>query len=88
MFNCSKCGICCRLVGRSKKGVKLDRGDGVCKHFDENTNLCTIYFQRPLECNVDNYFEEKLFGKISRDDYYRINYQFCRDLQILYKNGV
>ena len=41
MFECDKCGACCRSLKRSELYSKLDRGDGVCKYL--NDNLCSIY---------------------------------------------
>ena len=31
----------------------LNRGDGICKYFDEQTHLCSIYDERPEKCNID-----------------------------------
>lgn len=51
-WNCTKCGLCCILAIRT--GVldrSYDRGDGICKHLDEN-NQCSIYENRPDVCNT------------------------------------
>ncbi len=52
-FACSRCGACCRQLPLFH-GIydDLDRGDGVCRHFDEQTDLCGIYECRPEMCNV------------------------------------
>ena len=53
-FPCSKCNAaCCRLVLRSPTTQHLDRGDGVCVYLNTDTNLCSIYYQRPWFCNID-----------------------------------
>lgn len=63
-FPCKACGECCRHVDGH---VSLDRGDGVCRHFDEQTLLCSVYESRPLACNVDKvyttYFKQSLGPK-------------------------
>ena len=54
MFPCSKCGQCCKKVGLTPLAKDLDRGDGVCRHYDGATRLCRIYQERPLLCRVDD----------------------------------
>ena len=50
MWECKKCGACCRC-----EGVKIalpDYWDGKkCKHLT-NDNLCSIYENRPESCRV------------------------------------
>ena len=54
-IDCKDCkAYCCRKIGMVNKD--LDRGDGVCKHLDEN-NKCEIYNNRPLICNTDRLYE-------------------------------
>ena len=50
-WKCSRCGVCCRLVFLISN--ELDRGDGVCKHLENN--LCSIYNDRPEVCRVKDY---------------------------------
>jgi len=59
-FPCQACGVCCDKVFKeiptsfpelNKIVAKLDRGDGVCKNFDEETRRCRIYKKRPWFCN-------------------------------------
>ena len=80
-FDCDMCGLCCRNVRRSFLQIDFDRGDGVCKNFDEKTKLCKIYKNRPLICNVDAYYEKFLTQIISREDFYKINYEVCAELK-------
>jgi len=40
MFQCDRCGCCCRNLHKSEIYAELDRGDGVCKYL--LGNLCTI----------------------------------------------
>ena len=85
MFNCDKCGACCRNVGRSELGKDLALASGICKHLDQSTNLCTIYDNRPIFCNVDKYYHKYLSDTISITDYYKQNHQACMKLRHLLK---
>lgn len=55
-FPCTKCGICCKIIGRvfSAEGLEaLDLStneDGSCVHYINNE--CSIYEQRPIICQV------------------------------------
>lgn len=53
MFYCDCCGLCCMNLSKSEIYSDLDRGDGICKYFDMDSKLCTIYEERPEKCNVD-----------------------------------
>lgn len=75
MFSCDKCGECCRHLGLSEIYAPLDRGDGVCRYL--RGNLCTIYEERPLLCRVDESYEVYFKDKMSKNDYYRLNYETC-----------
>jgi len=79
-FPCDKCGLCCKNIRFSSLSSELDRGDGVCKHLKDN--LCEIYSQRPIFCNVDAYYEKFLAGKISREEFYNMNREVCERLKI------
>lgn len=59
----------------------LDDGSGVCKHYDAETKRCKIYAERPLHCNVDRFYEMFLRDKMTREEYYELNYAVCRRLQ-------
>lgn len=60
----------------------LDRGDGVCKFLSEN--LCSIYENRPLLCRIDESFEKFFSDKMSREEFYTLNYQGCKALKEKY----
>lgn len=82
MFKCNKCGLCCRNLNKSNIYDFLNRGDGVCKYLKEN--ICSIYENRPIVCRVDDCYEI-FFKKIySRDEYYKLNYEGCMQLQSIY----
>ena len=80
-FPCNACGECCRHVHLSSQTAFLDRGDGICRHFDERTNLCTIYEMRPLVCRVQEYYETYLNKHISWGKFIKINVEICHILQ-------
>ena len=80
-FPCNSCGQCCRRVGLSPQTAFLDRGDGVCRHFDETTNLCTIYEERPLVCRVEAYYRRYLSHQIAWDEFVELNLAMCRKFQ-------
>lgn len=61
----------------------LDRGDGICKHFDIETKLCLIYTNRPDKCNIDKIYDICYKEKMSREQYYELNYKACK----LFKEG-
>ncbi|SFC34559.1 hypothetical protein SAMN02910398_02045 [Butyrivibrio sp. YAB3001] len=80
-FECDQCGICCQNLRLNKIYARLDRGDGICKYFDEATRLCKVYEHRPLICNVDAMYENCYAEIISRPQYYELNKQACRLLK-------
>lgn len=71
-------------VNESAIGSEIDRGDGVCKHFDESTRLCTIYKKRPIFCNVDMFYNTFLCSKCTREEFYAANYTSCKKLKERY----
>ena len=76
-FPCTACGKCCRNVGKSEQTAFLDRGDGVCYHFNEQTNLCSIYENRPLVCRVEEYYKTYLSDIYEWDEFVKINLEIC-----------
>ncbi|MGQ0286760.1 YkgJ family cysteine cluster protein [Pasteurellaceae bacterium 22721_9_1] len=79
-FPCTACGKCCRRVNLSEQTIFLDRGDGVCQYFDENTNLCTIYETRPLVCRVEDYYKNFLSDVYTWEEFVKINISICEKL--------
>lgn len=80
-FPCTACGKCCQRVTLSEQTAYLDRGDGTCRHFDDTTNLCLIYEERPLVCQVENYYKQYLSKDITWDNFVKLNLQICEQLQ-------
>ena len=87
MFHCDKCGLCCMSVGQNPIYRHLDRGDGICLYLDTETRLCTIYASRPLLCNVDAAYEQLYRDSMSREEFYQLNYDACRQLKENYHRG-
>lgn len=77
-FPCDTCGLCCQKVGQSEQTQWLNRGDGVCRYYDEKTRLCTIYETRPLVCRVEDFYQTYLQDKISWRKFVRINIEVCQ----------
>ena len=79
MFECDKCGCCCRHLDMSPLYAELDSGNGVCRYLDGN--LCSIYENRPLLCRIDECYEKFFSDKISLEEYYSLNRQICEMLK-------
>ena len=80
-FPCNACGKCCQRVNFSPQTAFLDRGDGICRYFDDQTNLCTIYETRPLVCRVKEYYQAFLSSQYSWEEFIRLNQEICQKLQ-------
>ena len=65
-FPCEKCGCCCRAVKCSKIGE-----DG----------LCTIYGERPIECNVEKLYHAEYKKRYTKEQFYAMNKDVCKILQ-------
>ena len=80
IFPCTACGACCRNLSHSPLYASLDRGDGICRHFDTSTNLCRIYEIRPKICRVTEMFEA-FEDRLTWEEYVDLNWQSCRELR-------
>lgn len=83
MFKCDCCGQCCKSITLSPIYLGLNRGDGVCKFFDEKSSLCSIYENRPIECNIDAMYNAFFSIKMTKAEYYELNYSSCKELKKL-----
>ncbi|MEE6076862.1 YkgJ family cysteine cluster protein [Avibacterium paragallinarum] len=77
----TNCGRGSRRVNLSEQTRFLDRGDGVCHHFNERTNLCSIYQNRPLVCRVKDYYLAHLSNQYSWEEFVRLNIEVCEILK-------
>lgn len=80
-FDCKKCGVCCTKLFLNDIYHELDRGDGTCIYFDDKSRLCQIYSSRPIICNVIEFYNVYLSGKIQFDDYLKFNFENCEKLR-------
>nr|WP_159676003.1 YkgJ family cysteine cluster protein [Enhydrobacter sp. AX1] len=80
-FPCSSCGLCCKSLSNNPLATDLNRGDGVCRHLDEETKLCKIYTERPLVCRVEDFYNTFLTDKYSWDGFVKLNLAICEKLQ-------
>lgn len=80
-FNCDMCGQCCKSLHNNPLYSDLDRGDGVCRHYDIVTHRCQIYDTRPLKCNISAYYNKYLKSIMSKEAYYEANYRICKELK-------
>ena len=83
MFNCDKCGICCKNLGQVELLKAYDRGDGVCKYLEND--LCSIYLERPMICRVEECYEIFFKESMSKEEYYQLNYDSCQLLKEKFK---
>lgn len=80
MFPCYACGQCCKNVDKSDETKFLDRGDGTCRNFNDESKLCNIYEDRPLICRVEDYYKANLADIYKWEDFVRINLEICQIL--------
>lgn len=81
MFNCDMCGKCCQNLRLSPLYSELDNGTGKCRYLEGN--LCSIYETRPLLCRIDESYDAFFKGKMTKEEYYRLNYEACEKLKKL-----
>lgn len=79
-FPCTACGKCCRNVHLSEQTAYLNRGDGICRYFDTETNLCKIHENRPLICRVEDYYKTHLSHIYEWDEFVKLNLEICQKL--------
>lgn len=80
-FSCDRCGACCRQVDHAPETIFLDRGDGVCCHYDEDQRLCSIYEWRPAICRVEHQYFSHYRHLIDWPKFVRINQSACEILK-------
>lgn len=75
-FPCLRCGLCCRNLKAAPEGRDLDRGDGVCRYLEDE--LCSIYEDRPLICNVEALYQARYATAMSWPSFVEMNLRVCR----------
>lgn len=81
VYQCEKCGACCRNLDKSEIYMHLDRGDGCCIYYNDETKLCSIYDSRPIICRVDDIYETQFKNIIDKESYYLSNHEACKKLR-------
>src|SRR5690606_1078345 len=81
-FPCSQCGECCRRVHLLAETSSLDRGDGTCRHFDDDLKHCRIYQRRPDICRVDRQYELHYRSVTTWESFVEMNQAACKALQL------
>jgi len=77
-FKCDCCGLCCMNLPDAAVFMEYrHNGSSVCKYFDLSSNLCLIYENRPIVCRVDEAYTLFFKEYISKDEYYKVNYEVC-----------
>lgn len=80
-FPCNQCGECCKRVHLLAETASLDRGDGTCRHFDNDLKRCRIYEQRPDICRVDRQYELHYRSVMTWETFVELNQSACKSLQ-------
>jgi len=83
-FKCQRCGACCRLVGLSDvpeiKAMAREDSDA-CRYLMPD-NLCSIYEERPIFCQVDGMYDQYVKEQgITREEWYIKNAKACMYLR-------
>jgi uncharacterized protein len=83
-YPCIKCGLCCKRVDKAVENAKViglsfpynwDE-TGRCEMLGED-NLCKVYYDRPLMCNIDRLVQE---FDVDKKLFYNINISSCNKL--------
>jgi Fe-S-cluster containining protein len=78
-FPCNQCGKCCLNVHLSALTQMLDRGDGVCRHLNEDMH-CSIYEKRPEICQIKLQYQLNYSKQYSWDEFITVNLEVCESL--------
>ncbi|HED5923263.1 TPA: YkgJ family cysteine cluster protein [Escherichia coli] len=76
-FPCSQCGACCCHVNRAGETQCLDRGDGICRHYQTDSHLCAIYDKRPQICRVEDQYLLNYQSQYSWQEFIALNQAAC-----------
>lgn len=80
-FPCNQCGLCCQHVHLAEETRFLDRGDGICRHYDTTTRNCSIYAERPDICRVGRQYLLRYAEQYTWNEFVELNLQACEFLQ-------
>lgn len=85
-FECDRCGLCCQHIDSVPQLKDFDSGNGRCVHLTNN-NLCDIYLDRPVVCNVKKMYEIFFKSKLSEEEYLCLNTKGCKELKERYHSS-
>lgn len=85
-FICDKdCkAYCCRQIDRSEEMKDFISDDGHTCMFLTPDNKCEIYDTRPECCNIELFWENNLKDKVSKEEFYKVNREYCKILREQY----
>lgn len=86
VFPCTKCGECCRHLDLIPQLRAFDTGNGTCRYLQGS--LCSIYPERPLVCRVDAMYQKYFSDRYTKEEFYQMNLDVCRQMQKLRKLAV
>ena len=75
-FPCDQCGLCCKNLGHIPELSAFDNGNGRCIHLTDE-NLCKIYAQRPLICNVRRMYLHFFHTQYTWEEWLQLNSTVC-----------
>lgn len=73
-FPCTSCGACCRHLPSHSV---LNTGNGTCRHLDAVTQRCAVYAERPLICQIDALYQQRLSTQLTPRVYYLVQAAGC-----------
>lgn len=76
---CTRCGECCRHISGIEELKDFDSENGVCKFLDGN--ICRIFDNRPIVCNAERFYSERLSDKLTKDDFFELVVRYCQYFQ-------
>jgi Fe-S-cluster containining protein len=62
----------------------FDAGNGVCRYLENN--LCSIYENRPMICNVEAMYSTFFKSIMSKNDFIIINIESCKKIVEQFKD--
>ncbi len=87
VFECDRCGLCCRHIKGIKELENFLLDDESCINLDKTSNLCKIYDKRPDICRVDEMFKKVFYKFMSKEEYLNLNASSCKKLKEIYNKG-
>lgn len=81
MFECNKCGLCCRNIDKIPQLRDFHNGNGICIYLHDN--ICSIYDNRPDICSVDRMYEMYFKNQYTRAEFYHLNKMVCEQIKNL-----